>query len=183
MKCLSHQDPFRISHILTYWISGLSFGLQSFEYWDYSFPLRRVEHFPPSLLSQECVSHRGDKWVVQVHLACSPCSDLTPAIFFSTIIFPSPFLSLWVTRQLTVLWIGRFGQSDCQKYFYRVKGHLWNAMASLPPAPPRMWHWILGSCHCPQHTKVSSWPHRTLQSIYIISSPHISKCIDFHVLP
>lgn len=77
----------------------------------------------------------------------------------------SPFLSLWVTCQLTVLWIGRFGQSDCQKYFYRVKGHLWNVMASLPPAPWRMWHWLLDSCHCPQHSKVSSWLHHTLQNI------------------
>lgn len=95
----------------------------------------------------------------------------------------SPFLSLWVTHQLTVLQIGRFGQSDCQKYFYCVKGHLWNVMASLPPAPERLWHLVLGSCHCTQHTEVSSWPHHTLLSIEAISSSSISKCIYFHVLP
>lgn len=99
-------------------------------------------------------------------------------------LYLSPFLSLWVICQLTVLRIRRFGQSDCQKYFYCVKGHLWNVMASLPPAPERLWHFVLGSCHSTQHTEVSSWPHCTLQSIEIISSSYISKCIFmFFLIP
>lgn len=94
----------------------------------------------------------------------------------------SPFLSLWVTHQLILLWTGRFGMSDCQKYFYRVKGHLWNVMASLPPSPQRMWHWVLGSCHCTQHTKMSSWLHCALLSTKIISLPCVLECIYFYIL-
>lgn len=93
----------------------------------------------------------------------------------------SPFLSLWVTHQLILLWTGRFGMSDCQKYFYRVKGHLWNAMPSLPPSPQRMWHWVLGSCHCTQHTKMSSWLHCALLGTKIISLPYVLECIYFYI--
>lgn len=72
--------------------------------------------------------------------------------------------------------------SDCQKYFDRVKGHLRNVMASLPPAPQRMWHSVLGSCHSTQHTKMSSWLHYALLGTKIISLPYAMECIYFYIL-